>query len=75
MKKIEGYIRELNHLDKRYNRNSRAQKERSRKRLFQRGDLINSHTSNQPIKSKEDFDKFSGITIMILICRFIINMV
>ena len=63
MAKIEDYLKELNHLDKTYNKNSRQQKKKGRKNLFNKGELLAKYTNNARITSMKDFEKFEGTEI------------
>ena len=60
MLKINQYLEELGHLDKMYNRNSRAQKQNYRRELFEKGWLKAKHTTDKPITTREEFNKHSG---------------
>ena len=60
MQKIEDYLKELNHLDKSYNHSSRAQKAKTRQRLYQEGNLFAKHSTGKLITSKLDFEQHAG---------------
>ena len=64
MQKIEDYLKELNHLDKSYNLNTRAQKAKHRHKLFQEENLVARYTHGKKITSKSDFEKYSGMKFL-----------
>ena len=61
MKTIEEYLVELNHLDKAYNLNTRAQKQKNRRSQFQEGKLRAKFTNmDKFVTSSKDFDLYEA---------------
>ena len=61
MKTIEDYLIELNHFDKSYNLNTRAQKQKNRKAQFEKGKLRAKFTDPEKfVTSSKDFELYEN---------------